>query len=75
VTSTSGFGLGPENVDDLKDGRFQVILGDSTNDVTLSMKTPRSPTPTSGVRLAITHAINKEGVLKGRVFGSAGSRL
>ena len=40
----SSFGLGPENVGELKkDGRFQVILGDTTNDVTLSMNNSKKP--------------------------------
>ena len=45
----SAFGLGPESVDELKkDARFQVIVGDTTNDVTLSHEQhARSPTPTS----------------------------
>ena len=34
--SVSAFGIGPESVDELKkDPRFQVIVGDTTNDVTL----------------------------------------
>ncbi|MBI1726535.1 MAG: ABC transporter substrate-binding protein, partial [Candidatus Rokubacteria bacterium] len=66
----SAFGLGPENVDALKkDGRFQVILGDTTNDVTLSMNNSKKPYLDKRVRLAITHAINKEEVLKGAMFG------
>src|SRR5262245_63921260 len=66
----SMFGLGPESVDDLKkDGRFQVIIGDSTNDVTLSMNNSKKPYSDKRVRLAITHAINKEEVLKGAMFG------
>jgi len=66
----SAFGLGPENVDALKkDGRFQVILGDTTNDVTLSMNNSKKPYLDKRVRLAITHAINKEDVLKGAMFG------
>jgi len=66
----SGFGLGPEAVDELKkDGRFQVILGDSTNDVTLSLNNSKKPYSDKRVRLAITHAINKEEVLKGAMFG------
>jgi peptide/nickel transport system substrate-binding protein len=66
----SGFGLGPENVDELrKDGRFQVILGDTTNDVTLSLNNSKPPYSDKRVRLAITHAINKEEVLKGAMFG------
>jgi peptide/nickel transport system substrate-binding protein len=66
----SAFGLGPENVEALKkDGRFQVILGDTTNDVTLSMNNSKKPYSDKRVRLAITHAINKEEVLKGAMFG------
>jgi peptide/nickel transport system substrate-binding protein len=66
----SGFGLGPENVEELtKDGGFQVILGDSTNDVTLSLNNGKKPYSDRRVRLAITHAINKQEVLKGAMFG------
>jgi peptide/nickel transport system substrate-binding protein len=66
----SMFGLGPEAVEDLrKDGRFQVIIGDTTNDVTLSMNNAKKPYSDKRVRLAITHAINKDEVLKGAMFG------
>jgi peptide/nickel transport system substrate-binding protein len=66
----SAFGIGPESVDELKkDARFQVIVGDSTNDVTLSMNNGKKPYSDKRVRLAITHAINKEEVLKGAMFG------
>jgi peptide/nickel transport system substrate-binding protein len=66
----SDFGFAPESVDELKkDGRFEVILGDSTNDVTLSMNNSKKPYSDKRVRLAITHAINKEEVLKGAMFG------
>src|SRR5499427_2355053 len=66
----SAFGLGPENVLDLKkDPRFQVILGDTTNDVILAMNNSKKPYSDKRVRLAITHAINKEEVLKGAMFG------
>ena len=66
----SAFGLGPENVVDLKkDARFQVILGDTTNDVILAMNNSRKLYSDKRVRLAITHAINKEEVLKGAMFG------
>ena len=66
----SGFGLGPESVDELKkDPRFQVILGDTTNDVTLSLNNTKKPYSDKRVRLAITHAINKDEVLKGAMFG------
>ena len=66
----SAFGIGPEAVDDLKkDGRFQVIVGDTTNDVTLSMNNSKKPFTDKRVRLAVTHAINKDEVLKGAMFG------
>jgi peptide/nickel transport system substrate-binding protein len=66
----SPFGIGPENVPDLKkDPRFQVILGDTTNDVILSMNNGKKPFSDKRVRLAITHAIHKEEVLKGAMFG------
>jgi peptide/nickel transport system substrate-binding protein len=66
----SAFGMGPENVPDLKkDPRLQVILGDTTNDVILSMNNSKKPFSDKGVRLAVTHAINKEEVLKGAMFG------
>ena len=66
----SAFGIGPESVDEFrKDARFQVIVGDTTNDVTLSMNNSKKPYSDKRVRLAITHAINKEEVLKGAMFG------
>ena len=66
----SPFGLGPENIPDLKkDPRLQVILGDTTNDVILSMNNGKKPFSDRRVRLAITHAINKEEVLTGAMFG------
>jgi peptide/nickel transport system substrate-binding protein len=66
----SAFGLGPENVVDLKkDARFQVILGDTTNDVILAMNNSKKPYSDKRVRLAVTEAINKEEVLKGAMFG------
>ncbi len=66
----SAFGIGPESVDELKkDARFQVIVGDTTNDVTLSMNNSKKPYSDQRVRLAITHAINKDEVLKAVMFG------
>ena len=65
------FGLGPEHVADLKkDARFQVIVGDTTNDVILAMNNSqeavqrraraarRSPTPST-----------RRTSLKGAMFG------
>ena len=64
------FGLGPEHVQDLvKDARFQVITGDTTNDVILSMNNSRKPYTDMLVRRALTHGINKADVLKGAMFG------
>jgi peptide/nickel transport system substrate-binding protein len=64
------FGLGPEHVVELKkDPRFQVIVGDTTNDVILAMNNARKPYGDVRVRRAITHAINKQDVLKGAMFG------
>jgi peptide/nickel transport system substrate-binding protein len=44
-------------------------VGDTTNDVTLSMNNSKKPYSDKRVRLAITHAINKDEVLKGAMFG------
>src|SRR5512145_1824246 len=39
-----GFGLGPEHVADLrKDGRFEVTVGETTNDVIMAMNNSRKP--------------------------------
>src|SRR5437879_4474127 len=54
------FGLGPEHVQEVqKDARFQVIVGDTTNDVILAMNNSRKPYAAVRVRRAITYAINK----------------
>jgi peptide/nickel transport system substrate-binding protein len=64
------FGVGPEHVQDLKkDARFQVIVGDTTNDVVMAMNNGRKPYSDVRVRRAVTHAINKADVLKGAMFG------
>jgi peptide/nickel transport system substrate-binding protein len=64
------FGLGPEHVQDVqKDARFQVIVGDTTNDVILAMNNSRKPYSDVRVRRAITYGINKSDVLKGAMFG------
>lgn len=66
----AAFGLGPEQVPDLKkDPRFQVAVGDTTNDVILSMNNSKKPFDDVRVRRAITHAINKDEVIKGAMFG------
>jgi peptide/nickel transport system substrate-binding protein len=64
------FGLGPEHVQEVqKDARFQVIVGDTTNDVVLAMNNSRKPYTDVRVRRAMTYSINKPDVLKGAMFG------
>ena len=64
------FGLGPEHVQDVqKDARFQVIVGDTTNDVIMAMNNSRKPYTDPKVRRAVTQGINKSDVLKGAMFG------
>jgi peptide/nickel transport system substrate-binding protein len=64
------FGLGPEHIPDLqKDPRFQAIIGETTNDVIMSMNNSRKPFTDVRVRRAITYAINKPEVVKGAMFG------
>jgi peptide/nickel transport system substrate-binding protein len=64
------FGLGPEHIPDLqKDPRFQVIVGETTNDVILSMNNSRKPFNDVRVRRAVTYGINKPEVVKGAMFG------
>jgi len=66
----SMFGLGPEHIPDLqKDSRFQVIVGETTNDVIMSMNNAKKPFSDVRVRRAITHGINKPDVVKGAMFG------
>ena len=64
------FGLGPEHVADLKkDGRFQVVTGETTNDVIMAMNNSRKPFSDVRVRRAVTHAISKPEVVKLAMFG------
>jgi peptide/nickel transport system substrate-binding protein len=64
------FGLGPEHVADVKkDGRFEVTIGETTNDVIMAMNNSRKPFTDVRVRRAITHAINKADVVKLAMFG------
>jgi len=64
------FGLGPEHIPELqKDARFQVIIGETTNDVVMAMNNSRKPFTDVRVRRAVTLGINKPEVVKGAMFG------
>ncbi|HEV8473672.1 MAG TPA: ABC transporter substrate-binding protein [Methylomirabilota bacterium] len=64
------FGLGPEHVADLrKDARFEVIVGETTNDVIMAMNNTRKPFTDVRVRRAVTHGINRPEVVKLAMFG------
>ncbi len=64
------FGLGPEHVADIKkDGRFEVTIGETTNDVIMAMNNSRKPFTDVRVRRAMTYAINKPDVVKLAMFG------
>ncbi|MGH7318497.1 MAG: ABC transporter substrate-binding protein [Candidatus Rokuibacteriota bacterium] len=64
------FGLGPESIDVVRrSSNLQVILGETTNDVILALNNSRKPFSDVRVRRAITHAINKEEIVKGAMFG------
>jgi peptide/nickel transport system substrate-binding protein len=64
------FGIGPEHVPELqKDGRFQVVVGETTSDVIMSMNNSRKPYTDVRVRRAITHGVSKPEVVKGAMFG------
>jgi peptide/nickel transport system substrate-binding protein len=64
------FGLGPESVEVVRRApNLQVILGETTSDVILALNNSRKPFSDVRVRRAITHAIDKEEVVKGAMFG------
>ncbi len=66
------FGLGPEHVPELQnDPRFQVIIGETTNDVILAMNNSRKPYSDVRVRRAITYGVDKAEIVKGAMFGFA----
>src|SRR5213594_4797597 len=64
------FGVGPDHIRGLQqDPRFQVIVGETTNDVIMSMNNSRKPFTDVRVRRAVTYGINKPEVVKGAMFG------
>jgi len=65
-----GFGLGPESVEVVRRSpALQVILGETTSDVILALNNSKKPYSDVRVRRAITHAVNKDEILKGAMFG------
>jgi peptide/nickel transport system substrate-binding protein len=65
-----GFGLGPEAVETVRRASgLQVILGQTTSDVILALNNGKKPYSDVRVRRAITHAVNKEEIVKGAMFG------
>jgi peptide/nickel transport system substrate-binding protein len=70
VDVVAGTALGPESVEVVRRSpQLQIIVGQTTNDVILALNNSRKPYSDVRVRRALTHAINKEEVLKGAMFG------
>jgi peptide/nickel transport system substrate-binding protein len=64
------FGLGPESVEVVRRApTLQVILGQTTNDVILALNNAKKPFADVRVRRAITHAVDKDGIVRGAMFG------
>ena len=65
-----GFGLGPESVEVVRRApNLQVITGETTSDVILALNNAKKPYSDVRVRRALTHAVNKDEVVKGAMFG------
>ncbi|HEV8674196.1 MAG TPA: ABC transporter substrate-binding protein [Methylomirabilota bacterium] len=70
VDVVAGVGLGPESVEVVRRApNLQVIVGESTSDVILALNNSRKPYSDVRARRALTHAIDKEEVVKGAMFG------
>ena len=60
----------PENLPQLDaDPRFSVVLGSTEGETILTMNNARAPLNDARVRQAITHAINREEIIDGAMFG------
>ena len=65
-----GVALSPENAIQLKgDPNIKVTEGSATTEITLALNNTRKPLDNPLVRQAITHAIDKETIVKGAMFG------
>jgi peptide/nickel transport system substrate-binding protein len=65
-----GFGLGPENVEVVRKApALQVIVGQTTSDVILALNNAKKPYSDVRVRRALTHAIDKDEIVKATMFG------
>jgi peptide/nickel transport system substrate-binding protein len=64
------FGLGPESVEVVRRSpNLQVITGETTSDVILALNNSKKPYSDARVRRAITHAVNKDEIVKAAMFG------
>ena len=64
------FGLGPESVEVVRRSPgLQVITGETTSDVILALNNSRKPFSDVRVRRALTHAVNKDEIVQGAMFG------
>ena len=65
-----GVALSPENAIQLQgDPNIKVTEGSATTEITLALNNTRKPLDNPLVRQAITHAIDKETIVKGAMFG------
>ena len=65
-----GVALSPENAIQLKgDPNIKVTEGSATTEITLALNNTRKPLDNPLVRQAITHAVDKETIVKGAMFG------
>ncbi|MDQ3458758.1 MAG: ABC transporter substrate-binding protein [Deinococcota bacterium] len=65
-----GVGVSPENALQVQaDPSLKLSQGSSTTEITLAMNNAREPLTDPRVRQAITHAIDKEAIVAGAMFG------
>jgi len=61
----------PENLDQFKaDPRFTVIVGSTEGETILGMNNKKAPLDNLTVRQAITHAIDRQAIIDGALFGN-----